>query len=50
MKTYRDYLDRKEVPRGPWCILELNNPVVKPEKVVYNDGVSEESQPCSKLT
>jgi hypothetical protein len=36
MKTYRDYLDHKEIPRGPWCVLELNNPIVKGSKLWHN--------------
>lgn len=28
MKTYRDWLDERHVPRGPWCVLELYN--IKP--------------------
>lgn len=22
MKTYRDFLDERKVPRGPWCVNE----------------------------
>ena len=32
MRTYRDYLNEKKVPRGPWCVLELNNPLKKPDE------------------
>jgi len=25
MRTYRDYLNERKVPKGPWCVLELHN-------------------------
>lgn len=44
MKTYRDYLNAREIPRGPWCILELNNPIVKGSELWYSVNSSKESQ------
>lgn len=25
MRNYRDYLNERKVPAGPWCVLELHN-------------------------
>lgn len=46
MKSYRDYLDEKGVPRGPWVTRdrEMNKPVDKRVVSLYNRRVKKESQ------